>query len=105
MTEKDVWKWILDQLSDQELANLGKVLDFWEGASLFAGQVSPVQEVWAIYPNRYSSQYVDDFPDHKMCLIELTPGYDNSHLARKVSNAIDKLLLSSEPVMRFLGRP
>lgn len=27
LTEKDVWKWILDQFSDQELANLGKVLE------------------------------------------------------------------------------
>lgn len=85
--------------------NLHSPYLFGEGASLFAGQVSPVQEVWAIYPNRYSSQNIDEFPDHKLCLLELTPRFDHSHLARKVSNAIDKLLLRSEPVMRFLGRP
>lgn len=84
--------------------NLHSPYLFGEVGSLFASQFSPVQEVWAIYPNRYRSPSEEEFPDHKLSLVELTPGYDNSHLIRKISETIDKLIQRSEPVLELLGR-
>ena len=66
--------------------------------------ISPVQEVWAIYPNRYGTDRTFDFPDHKLSLMELTPGGDNSYFAGKVKQAIDKLVQRSEQLIGFLDR-
>ena len=66
--------------------------------------ISPVQEVWAIYPDRYGTAGIIDYPDHKLSLIDLTPGADNSYMAGKVKEAINKLVERSEPIMGFLEK-
>lgn len=57
---------------------------------------SPIQEVWAIYPNRYGQSRSHDYPDYKVSLIELTPGEDNDHFVEKITTAIDQLIKTSE---------
>lgn len=84
--------------------NLHSPYLFGEENNLFAGQFSPVQEVWAIYPNRYRSPSETEYPDHKLSLVELTPGFDNSHLAERISHAIDKLIQQRQPVMELLEK-
>ncbi|WP_026691861.1 DUF2357 domain-containing protein [Peribacillus kribbensis] len=82
--------------------NLQSPYLFGDVKSLYKGQFSPVYEVWAIYPNRYSIPGEQEFPDHKLNLIELTPGFDNSHLEDKVVEAIDRLIQLSEPFLQLL---
>lgn len=84
--------------------NLHSPYLFGEESTLFAGQFSPVQEVWAVYPNRYRLPSIEEFPDHKLSLIELTPGFDNTHLIEKVTKAINRLIQRSKPVMELLER-
>ncbi|MEH7483503.1 hypothetical protein V7157_21050 [Neobacillus drentensis] len=64
--------------------------------------MSPVQEVWAIYPNRYGTSGSKDYPDHKVSLIELTPGLDHTYFVEKLKVSIDKLVERSRTVMEFL---
>ncbi|MGV2941934.1 DUF2357 domain-containing protein [Mesobacillus sp. LC4] len=85
--------------------NLHSPFLFGDGTNPFlsAINISPVQEVWAIFPNRYrASAGNQDYPDHKLSLIELTPGFDNSHLVDKVVETIDKLTQRSEQIMNML---
>ncbi|MBS4214923.1 DUF2357 domain-containing protein [Neobacillus rhizophilus] len=60
---------------------------------------SPVQEVWAVYPNRFGASRSHEYADHKVCLVELTPGQMNDLLVDKIKVGIDSLLETSELMM------
>ncbi|WP_284035659.1 DUF2357 domain-containing protein [Neobacillus sp. 114] len=60
---------------------------------------SPVQEVWAVYPNRFGASRSYEYPDHKVCLVEMTPGQSNDLLVDKIREGIDRLLKTSELIM------
>jgi hypothetical protein len=63
---------------------------------------SPVQEVWAIYPNRFGQSTSHQYPDHKVCLIELTPGQAYVHLTEKIKEALEELMKTSKPIIDIL---
>lgn len=75
---------------------------FGDGSHPLVSAMSPVQEVWAIYPNRYGTSRSEDFHDHKVSLIELTPGLDNGFFVEKLKGTIDRLVERSKTVMAFL---
>lgn len=75
---------------------------FGNGSHPFVSEMSPVQEVWAIYPNRYGTSRSEDFPDHKVSLLELTPGLDNGYFVEKLKVTIDKLVLRSKTIIEFM---
>ena len=58
---------------------------------------SPIQEVWAIYPKRYGLSRIHEYPDHKVSLIELTPGGASDHFVEKIKQSIDRLIQTSLP--------
>ena len=58
----------------------------------FVSRISPIQEVWAIYPNRYGLSRIHEYLDHKVSLVELVPGQENNHFAEKLNKSIDKLI-------------
>ncbi len=58
-------------------------------------RISPIQEVWAIYPHRYGMSRVHDYPDHKVSLVELTPGKENEHFLEKIKTSIENLIQTS----------
>lgn len=60
---------------------------------------SPVQEVWAVYPNRFGASRSHEYADHKVCLVELTPGQLNDLLVDKIKEGIDSILETSELIM------
>jgi hypothetical protein len=82
--------------------NLHSPYLFGNGSHPFVSAISPVQEVWAIFPNRYGTSISEDFPDHKVSLIELTPGLDNGFFVEKLQVTIDRLVHRSRAVMEFL---
>ncbi|WP_066255455.1 DUF2357 domain-containing protein [Neobacillus drentensis] len=90
----------------QQLVSYGDHLHspylFGDGSHPLVSTMSPVQEVWAIYPNRYGTCGSKDYPDHKVSLIELTPGLDHAYFVEKLKLTIDKLVQRSRTVMEFL---
>jgi hypothetical protein len=66
------------------------------------GRISPVQEVWAIYPNRFGQSRSYDYPDYKVSLIEVTPGQEQGQLAERIKTGIDKLIRTSQSILRIL---
>ncbi|SMQ81250.1 PD-(D/E)XK nuclease superfamily protein [Bacillus sp. OV166] len=75
---------------------------FGDGSHPLVSTLSPVQEVWAIYPNRYGTTGSKEYPDHKVSLIELTPGLDHTYFVEKLKLSIDKLVKRSKTIMEFL---
>lgn len=73
-----------------------------DGSHPLVSTWSPVQEVWAIYPNRNGTSGSKEYPDHKVCLIELTPGLDPTYFVEKLKVSIDKLVARSRTVMDYL---
>lgn len=59
-------------------------------------RISPIQEVWAIFPNRYGPSKYHEYPDHKVSLLELTPGQENGYFIEKIERSIESLLMMSE---------
>jgi hypothetical protein len=55
-------------------------------------RISPIHEVWAIYPKRSGIPSTHEFPDHKVSLIELTPGKENEHFVGKIKYTLDALI-------------
>jgi hypothetical protein len=82
--------------------NLHSPYLFGEGSNPFVSHLSPVQEVWALYPNRYGTERNHEFPDHKLSLLELTPGVESSVLVGKIKEAIERLLERSERFIKML---
>lgn len=70
----------------------------------FVSRLSPIQEVWAIYPNRFGLSRSNDYPDHKVSLIELTPGQENGHFVEKIKKSIDSLIKTSEYFRNILAK-
>lgn len=66
------------------------------------GRISPVQEVWAIYPNRFGQSRSYDYPDYKVSLIEVTPGQEQRHLTERIKAAIEKLVRTSQTILEIL---
>lgn len=60
---------------------------------------SPVQEVWAVYPNRFGASRSHEYTNHKVCLVELTPGQLNDLLVDKIKDGIDRFLKTSELIL------
>jgi hypothetical protein len=75
---------------------------FGGGSHPLVSSMSPVQEVWAIYPNRNGTSGSKDYTDHKVSLIELTPGLDSAYFVEKLKLTIEKLVQRSKTVMEFL---
>jgi hypothetical protein len=57
-------------------------------------RISPIHGVWAIYPKRSGIQSTHEFPDHKVSLIELTPGKDNGNFVGKIKYTLNQLIES-----------
>ncbi|MEW9053599.1 MAG: DUF2357 domain-containing protein [Neobacillus sp.] len=74
---------------------------FGAGGNPFISRISPVQEVWAVYPKRHGDSKLHEFPDHKVSLIELTPGHNHAHLTGKIKTALDRLVKASETFQLF----
>ncbi|MEH7254882.1 DUF2357 domain-containing protein [Neobacillus niacini] len=70
----------------------------------FISRISPVQEVWAIYPNRSGQSRSYHYPDHKVGLIEVTPGQEQGHLVERIKESIDRLISTSEHMMFLMGK-
>jgi hypothetical protein len=63
-------------------------------------RISPIHEVWAIYPKRSGILNTHEYPDHKVSLIELTPGKENAHFVGKLAYTLDHLM---ETGLQFKG--
>ncbi|MBU8919076.1 DUF2357 domain-containing protein [Bacillus sp. FJAT-29953] len=79
--------------------NIHSNLLFGAVGSPLISRFSPVQEVWAVYPNRFGPSRSHEYADHKVCLVELTPGQMNDLLVDKIKEGIDSLLKTSELMM------
>lgn len=79
--------------------NIHSIFLFGGGENPLIGRISPVQEVWAIYPNRFGQSRSYDYPDYKLSLIEVTPGQEQGHLAERIKMGIDKLVRTSQTIM------
>lgn len=77
---------------------------FGGGENPIISRISPVQEVWAIYPNRFGQARSYDYPDYKVGLIELTPGQEQEHLVEKIKESIERLIKTSEPLINFVAK-
>jgi hypothetical protein len=55
-------------------------------------RISPIHEVWAIYPKRSGIPSTHEYPDHKVSLIELTPGKDNGNFVGKLKYTLNELI-------------
>ena len=77
---------------------------FGGGENRFISRISPVQEVWAIYPNRFGQSRSYDYPDYKVCLIEVTPGQVQGHLVKKIKESIDRLIITSEQLIDLVDK-
>ncbi|WP_042463147.1 DUF2357 domain-containing protein [Neobacillus dielmonensis] len=65
---------------------------------------SPVQEVWAIYPNRYGTANTHEYPDHKLSLIGLTPGGENTHFAERLKASLERIFEKGSMILDLLGK-
>ncbi|WP_462411706.1 DUF2357 domain-containing protein [Neobacillus sp. Marseille-QA0830] len=74
-----------------------------KGSHLFS-QNSPVQEVWAVYPNRYGAANVHEYPDHKLSVIGLTPGQENTHFAERIKTSLEKIINRGSMILDLLGK-
>jgi hypothetical protein len=62
--------------------------------------IRPVPEVWAIYPGRKQLQTSEYHDDHGIKLIELSPGFENSHIIDELKQIIDLMLQRKEAMVR-----
>jgi hypothetical protein len=75
---------------------------FGAAGNPFISRFSPVQEVWAIYPNRFGPSRVHEYTDHKLSLIELTPGQNHSLLTEKIKDSIDRIVKTYESIVNIM---
>jgi hypothetical protein len=65
---------------------------FGANGSPMIHRISPIHEVWAIYPKRSGIPSTHEYPDHKVSLIELTPGKNNENFVEKIKYTLDHLI-------------
>ncbi|MED2974584.1 DUF2357 domain-containing protein [Fictibacillus sp. B-59209] len=54
---------------------------------------NPIQEVWAIYPSQYNSNHpIEDYEDHHLRLIKLSPIHNKDYLKTAFQEVITKLI-------------
>ncbi|SMO77357.1 DUF2357 domain-containing protein [Melghirimyces algeriensis] len=51
-----------------------------------------IREVWALYPEQHPKESVDYIEDHSICLLSLSPGFHNRHVAKRLQQVIDQLV-------------
>lgn len=56
------------------------------------GNLRPVPEVWALFPQKQPIGYVEYYGDHGVKLVELSPNYPNQHLIDEMRDFLDGLV-------------
>lgn len=63
--------------------------------------INPVQEVWALFPSRSATSHIGFDKDHKVRLLEFTPGFDQSHVSNELKKVLDGLMERSFQVSKM----
>ncbi|SFA69845.1 MULTISPECIES: DUF2357 domain-containing protein [unclassified Bacillus (in: firmicutes)] len=63
--------------------------------------INPVQEVWALFPARASTAHIIYDKDHKVRLLEFTPGFDQSHVSIELKKVLDGLIERADKVRKM----
>lgn len=52
----------------------------------------PIHEVWAIHPSKEGNEKTKEYSDHRLKIVQLSPGHENQHVSDELQIAIQEVL-------------